>query len=44
MIDRTVKLAEAFRRRDWLVVNVKVSNAYGIKWTSGPVCSRPDIL
>ena len=31
MIDRTVKLAEAFRRRGWLVVNVKVPNAYGIK-------------
>jgi nicotinamidase-related amidase len=31
VIDRTVKLAEAFRRRGWLVVNVKVPNAYGIK-------------
>jgi nicotinamidase-related amidase len=31
VIDRTVKLAEAFRRRDWLVVNVKVPNARGVK-------------
>jgi nicotinamidase-related amidase len=31
VIDRTVKLAEAFRRRKWLVVNVKVPNDYGIK-------------
>jgi nicotinamidase-related amidase len=31
VIDRTVKLARAFRRRNWLVVNVKVPNAYGIK-------------
>jgi nicotinamidase-related amidase len=31
VIDRTVKLAEAFRRRNWLVVNVKVPNAYGIE-------------
>jgi nicotinamidase-related amidase len=31
VIDRTVKLAEAFRRRNWLVVNVKVPNAYGTK-------------
>jgi nicotinamidase-related amidase len=34
VIDRTVKLAEAFRRRGWLVVNVKVPNAYGIKLMS----------
>ena len=26
VIDRTVRLAEAFRRRNWLVVNVKVPN------------------
>lgn len=31
VIDRTVKLAQAFRRRNWLVVNVKVPNVYGIK-------------
>ena len=30
VIDRTVKLAAAFRRRGWLVVNVKVPNDYGI--------------
>jgi nicotinamidase-related amidase len=31
VIDRTVRLSEAFRRRNWLVVNVKVPNAYGVK-------------
>jgi nicotinamidase-related amidase len=31
VIERTVRLADAFRRRGWLVVHVKVPNALGIK-------------
>ncbi|MGQ4514147.1 isochorismatase family protein [Streptomyces sp. DW26H14] len=31
VINRTVKLAEAFRRHGWLVVNVIVPNAYGMQ-------------
>jgi nicotinamidase-related amidase len=31
VIDRTVRLAEAFRQRNWLVAHVVVPNAYGIK-------------
>jgi nicotinamidase-related amidase len=31
VIDRTVRLADAFRRRGWLVVHLKVPNALGIK-------------
>ncbi|HEX3782051.1 MAG TPA: isochorismatase family cysteine hydrolase [Pseudonocardiaceae bacterium] len=31
VIDRTAKLADAFRRHGWLVVNVIVPNAYGMK-------------
>jgi nicotinamidase-related amidase len=31
VIDRTATLAGAFRERGWLVVNVKVPNAYGVK-------------
>ncbi|HEY6498919.1 MAG TPA: isochorismatase family cysteine hydrolase [Streptosporangiaceae bacterium] len=31
VIDRTVRLAEAFRRRNWLVAHVVVPNDYGIR-------------
>lgn len=31
VIDRTVKLADAFRRRNWLVAYAVVPNAYGVK-------------
>jgi nicotinamidase-related amidase len=31
VIERTAKLADAFRRRGWLVANVIVPNAYGVE-------------